>query len=152
MGMRSGTVPRVPNGCDAVNLDRSWFGIEVGRGPAEVVKGSAVKVSDGVETVSVKSSGVGAAHVPEFLDECPSSRLFGVLLASLADDRDSSCAGNVFARCIDVSAGAGWPLVSFGLLDGAERLRLAGAFEPCRFFSISGRFLKTPWITVSLLC
>lgn len=84
--------------------------------------------------------------MPACLDEILSSRLFGVLLASLADDRESNWAGKVLARCGDRTGENCLVLRSCGLVDGAGRLRLAGAFELCRFFSISGRFLKIPYI------
>lgn len=64
---------------------------------------------------------------------------------SLADNRDSNWVGNVLARCGERSGGVGSALTPCGLLDGAGRLRLTGALELCRFFSISGRFLKTAW-------
>lgn len=83
IGIRSGTLPISPSGCDIYSADRSWFGSEVGKGDTEE------DCSDGVETGSVRSSGVGAAHVPKFL-EVESSKVFGLLLASFADDRDNN--------------------------------------------------------------
>lgn len=149
MGMRSGTFPKSENGCTN-NPDMSSFAVDDGRGGTVdgVLRCFTFNVSGGL-TVSVASSDVGTGRVSVFFGGILSSKFFGELLLSFVDDRDDEWAESVLSRGRERSAGDSCVLAFCGLLDGAGRLRFVGAVELCRFFSISGRFLKMLWASVS---